>query len=166
MPQIANQNYFNLGDVQGGYPTIYAIVCQESRGTLLDCFFDAIGELKGKFRVCSHYRDADGVLTIRYLGSDQVPQYFSFSLSYSIETYRVLANIQNQLGSDFAFALDANNYLIAEDAHICVDGYGIIITTTEDEVIASCTKGEPITTGQIVNIAEEDMQYLVGASLY
>ena len=165
LAQIANQDYFNLGDANGGYPTEYAVVCQESRGTLLDCFFDAIGDLKGKFKVCSYYRDKDNVLTIRYCGPDQNPNYFTFSVSYSIETYRVLANIANQVGPGFALAPDANNYLLADSAHVCVDGHGIIITD-DDEQIASCVKGDAITEGQIVNIAEEDMQYLIGVSLY
>ena len=165
MPQIANQDYFNLGDVYGGYPTTYAVVCQESRGTLLDCFFDAIGDLKGKFRVCSYYRE-DDTLSIRYCGSDQNPNYFTISVSFSIETYRVLANIQNQVGGDFTLEPDANNYLLADSAHVCVDGHGIIITVDDDGQIASCVKGDAITEGQIVNIAEEDMQYLIGVSLY
>ena len=164
MPQIANQDYFNLGNVLGGDRTSYNVMGHYLRGTLLDCFFDADGDTKGVFRVLSYYVDDENTIQIKYAGT--VTEVSTYSVTVlPLDTYRVLSSIQEQVGS-YILLSDENNYLLANKAHVCVDGYGIIITTTEDDVIASCTKGEPITTGQIVNIAEEDMQYLVGASLY
>ena len=163
MPQIANQDYFNLGNVHGTtYQTSYQILLQIERGTLLDCFFDSVGSKKGRFRVLS-YVLVDNGIDIKYAG-DSTNVQTMFVVNRPIEQYRVLAEIEEQI-PDFTFSPDENGYLLADDAHVCAGGYGIIITESE-EIITSCVKGEPITEGEIVEISENDMQYLVGAQLY
>lgn len=174
MPQIAQQDYFIISDplpnslVTGGasFKIRYGLIRAYNRGIIFDVLV----------------KDADSTRRVVSTGGTEAPNGVGVALGgmnsaiaidYPEATYKTLAELEEKLNVPF-FSLmpDDDGFLKAYrtneiDVYISSCGYLVNVTADDDDNIASLTVSDtPVGEKENVELAQEELQTLVGYLLY